>query len=230
MRLIITGCEYTGKTTLATKVGKWIERTMGPPIPQGMPPFHDHFTFPNINHGDLTDEECEQVSALSPRLKELIQNHQMIYHLNPSFYRDHDNIMVGFHIEDAVYGPLYYDYGHDGSRSFFATLIDSHIIDKAPYTVLVLLKASPVAIAERLRRNPHPRGVLQEKDIPHVLDRFDEEVGSSVLRYKLTLDTTETTPDETLDQFVEQIVPHLEESDRTRILARRALLGDSPPT
>ena len=85
MRLIITGCEYAGKTTLANGIARWKEAAMGPPIPPGMPGFHDHFALPDINHGDLTDEEAEQVWALSPRLKMLVQNHQVVYHLNPSF-------------------------------------------------------------------------------------------------------------------------------------------------
>ena len=53
MRLILVGCEYAGKTTLANHIAGWIERTLGPPIPQGMPPFHDHFAFPDIGHREF---------------------------------------------------------------------------------------------------------------------------------------------------------------------------------
>ena len=223
MRLIITGCEYSGTSTLAKNIAGWIEEMLGPPIPQGMPPFHDHFAFPDIGHGDLTEEEYVQVNALSPKLKAMIQNHQIMYHLNDAFYADHDNIMVGFHIEDAVYGPLYYDYGHDGSRSTIGRIIENHIMEIARDTVLVLLKASPEAIAKRLKDSPHPRGVLKEQDIEHVLARFDEEVASSTLRYRLTYDTTEMTPKEPLAQFVKDIGPHLSESDRSRLLVHKAL-------
>ena len=223
MRLIITGCEYTGKTTLANGIAKWIEETLGPPIPQGMPPFHDHFTFPDIAHGELTEEEYEQVRALSPRLKAMIQNHQILYHMNPAFYADHDNIMVGFHIEDAVYGPLYYGYGDDGSRSAIARSIENHIMEVARDTVLILLKASPETISKRLKESPHPLGVLREQDIENVLARFAEECASSTLRYRLTYDTTETSIDETLQQFAKDIGPHLSERDRSRLLAHRAL-------
>ena len=222
MRLIITGCEYTGKTTLANAVGDWIVKTLGPPKPVGMPLFHDHFTFPDIGHGPLTDDEYDQVNALSPKLKSMIQNHQILYHLNPSFYRDHDNIMVGFHIEDAVYGPLYYDYGEDGSRTAVARLVENHINDAAPDTVLVLLKASPEVIARRMKEAPHPRGPVQEKDIEHVLARFDQEFGASLIRYRFTLDTSTATPDETLAEFVELMRSHMSESDRTRLLAFQA--------
>jgi hypothetical protein len=225
MRLIITGCEYSGTSTLAKNVAGWIEETLGPPIPQGMPPFHEHFALPDIGHGDLTEEEYVQVNALSPKLKAMIQNHQIMYHLNDAFYTDHDNIMVGFHIEDAVYGPLYYDYGHDGSRSTIGRNIENHIMEVARDTVLVLLKASPEAIAKRLKESPHPRGVLKEQDIEYVLARFDEEFAASTLRYRLTYDTTDMTPDETLAQFAKDIGPHLSESDRSRLLAHKALQG-----
>ena len=218
MRLILVGCEYAGKTTLADEIVGWTRRTMG-----GGRPFHDHFTFPHISHWEQSDEECDQVLALTPKLKAQIQNHQLLYHLNPAFYGDHDNILVGFHIEDAVYGPLYYSYGEDGSRSMIARNLESHIMAVAPDTVLMLVKASPQVIAERMKRNPHPRGVLKEKDIDLVLQRFEEEYRNSILRYRITLDTSTATVEETLAQFVEQIGPHLAESDRTRLLAHRAL-------
>ncbi len=223
MRLILTGCEYTGKTTVAKEIASWIEKTMGPPIPQGMPPFHDHFTFPNIKHEELTDEECKQVWALSPRIKEQIQNHQVEYHQNEAFYRDHDNILVGFHIEEAVYAPIYYGYGVNGARSAWARSVDSQIMHKAPDTVLVLLKSSHQVIANRMKQNPHPKGILKEKDIDLVLKRFEEEYGNSLIRYRFSLDTSNSTASETLKQFVEFITPHLREDDRSRILIRRAM-------
>jgi len=189
MRLIITGCEYSGTSTLAKNVAGWIEETLGPPIPQGMPPFHDHFAFPDIGHGDLTEEEYVQVNALSPKLKAMIQNHQIMYHLNDAFYADHDNIMVGFHIEDAVYGPLYYDYGHDGSRSAIGRNIENHIMKVARDTVLVLLKASPEAIAKRL---------------------IDYGLHAPTVSFPvigtLMIEPTESEPKEELDRFVDALV------------------------
>jgi shikimate kinase len=223
MRLILIGCEYAGKTTLAGEIGKWKDRTLGPNTPKGMANFHDHFTFPNISHGELTEEEYDQLSALSPRLKSGLQNHQILYHLNPAFYGDNDNSMIGFHIEDAVYGPIYYDYGHDGVGSHIARSVETHILGMAPDTVLVLLKATPEVIAERMRKNPHARGVLKEKDIEHVLQRFEEEYAASLLRYRLQYDTTSATVEETLAEFVEDIQSHLTEADRTRLIARHIL-------
>ena len=217
MRLIITGCEYTGKTTLANEIARWKEATMGPPIPPGMPGFHDHFALPEINHGDVTDEEAEQVWALSPRLKMLVQNHQVVYHLNPSFYADHDNILVGFHIEDAVYAPRYYGYGEGGERSHWARIVEGEIVGKAFETILVLLTASPETIRERMRADPHPRGLVKDEDVEEVLADFETEFGKSILRYKFALDTSNSTPEETLERFLELATPMLRDSDRLRM-------------
>ncbi len=217
MRLIITGCEYAGKTTLANEISKWKDRTMGPPIPPGMPDFHDHFTLPEIAHGETTDEEVAQVWALSPRLKMMVQNHQAGYHLNPAFYADHDNILVGFHIEDVVYAPRYYGYGGDGDRAHWARIVEGEIVGKAFDTILLLLTASPETIRERMRANPHPRGLVKDEDVEDVLQAFEEEFGNSILRYKFSLDTSNSTVQETLDQFVELAMPMLRDSDRLRI-------------
>ena len=42
MRLIVIGCEYTGKTTLAARILQWIETNMGHPLCG----WHDHFVLP----------------------------------------------------------------------------------------------------------------------------------------------------------------------------------------
>ena len=219
MRLIIVGCEYTGKTTLVKNVHRWIERSMGPPIV----PYHDHFTLPHMTHDEMTDEEYEQVSALSPRLKSIIQNHQIMYHLNSAFYADHDNIMVGFHIENAVYGPLYYGYEDDGTPAAIARSVESNIMQHAHDTIIVLLRASAEVVASRMRDNPQPHGVLQEEHIELVLQQFEEEYGRSLIRYRFALDTSESMAEETFQQFLTNVLPLLREADHIRILARRAV-------
>jgi thymidylate kinase len=223
MRLILVGAEYTGKSTLVEEIAKWGERTLGPRIPTGMRPYHDHFTLPEI--AELSEEEFDQVEALSPTLKLMFLTYQIGEHLHSNFVLDHDHILVGFHIEDAIYGPLYYGYGMDGSRSRYARAVETEIMEKAPDTVLVLLKASAEVIAKRMRENPHPRGVLKEKDIEHVLQRFEEEYASTLLRYHFTLDTTAATVDETLNEFVELMLPQLTVNDRLRMLTRQQPLG-----
>ena len=112
MKLIITGCEYSGTTTLAKGVCKWAESVMG-----GRFEFHDHWKIPNIAcypgvaaPSALTEAEQQEILALSPKFKEMLQRQSIIMHL-PTGDQGPDYIMVGFHIEDTVYAPLYFDYG-----------------------------------------------------------------------------------------------------------------------
>ena len=135
--------------------------------------------------------------------------------------------MVGFHIEEAVYAPLYYGYGGPGEyadRRVLARSVEAHIMEKAPETVLILLKASAEVIARRMRENPHPKGLLQEQDIEYVLRRFEEEYNSSLIRKRFALDTSEATIDDTFSEFVTNIQLHLTDDDRLRIL------GGATPT
>ena len=218
MKLILVGCEYAGKTTLANEIVKWIDHTMG-----GARGFHDHFTIPP---SELTEEDQEQFLGLSPRLKEQFQRYVIDYHLQPAFYSDPDHNLVGFHIEEAVYAPLYYGYGGKGQyaeRTTLARAVEKTIMQKAPDTVLILLNASAEVIAKRMRENLHPRPVVLEQDIAHVLQRFDEEYQNSLIRRKFVLDTTTTTVAETLQQFATQIEPYLTDTDRLRMLAHKAL-------
>ena len=57
MRLIIVGCEYSGKTTLVNEIVKWRNELMGPPTPKGIVEFHDHFTLPWVGHWDEISEK-----------------------------------------------------------------------------------------------------------------------------------------------------------------------------
>ena len=110
MRLILVGCEYSGTTTLSEAISEWAKEVMG-----GGFRFHDHWKVPHVSHPPgLTAEEQEQFLALSPNLKEMFQRYHMEYHLSPSFYGDPHHNSVGFHIDEAVYAPLYYGYGGAG--------------------------------------------------------------------------------------------------------------------
>ncbi|MDA1349614.1 MAG: hypothetical protein O3A47_12240, partial [Chloroflexi bacterium] len=109
MNLVIAGCEYSGASTLAAAVAGWIERTMG-----GRPEIHDHFKLPNIacyRNGKaaepLTEAERRHILSLSPKLKEMLQRQDMVYHL-PATTTAQDYILVGYHVEDAVYGPMFF--------------------------------------------------------------------------------------------------------------------------
>ena len=96
MRLIIAGCEYSGTTTLANAIGEWAEQTLG-----GRPGIHDHFKGPPEK--GLTAEEEAQFEALGPRPHEMFQRYQIEYHLQPGFFAYPDHVLVGMHLEDAVY-------------------------------------------------------------------------------------------------------------------------------
>ena len=90
MQLVLIGCEYSGTTTLARSVFDWINANLD----GGMPFFHDHWKLPFTSghqEHDLplapTEEEQEQVLALSPKLKEMYNRYSLYYHARPSSFR-----------------------------------------------------------------------------------------------------------------------------------------------
>lgn len=226
MNLILVGCEYAGTTTIAEAVREWGQRLFGAELG-----FHDHFKIPHVSHPPgLTAEEQQQFLALSPNLKEMFQRYHVDYHLQPSFYADNDHNMVGFHIDEAVYAPLYYGYGlasEYGDRVETVRHVEHALLTAAPDTVLILVKASRDAIAMRMKDDPHENQLVQEKDIDHVLKRFEEEYARSQIRRKFVLDTTSATVEETMVEFDANIRPHLTEDDRMRMMVhqRRARPG-----
>ena len=94
-------------------------------------------------------------------------------------------------------------------------------MDRAPNTVLVLVKASPEVIASRMKENPHRFPIVQEKDIEYVLGRFEDEYNKPLIRNKFALDTSTATVDETLAEFALAIKPHLTEADPAKMIAHR---------
>ena len=217
MRLILTGCEYAGTTTLVNNICDWLERVMGTPASP-----HDHFKVPHLSHASLTAQEQEQILALSPLLKEQYQRYHVDYHVGDQFYREAPHhIVVGLHFDEAVYAPLYYGYGGAGAhfdRRILARQVESRLMEVAPDTVVVLVKASAEVIAQRMQGTPHPHGLLREEDIEAVLQRFEDEYHQSILRHKFVLDTSAATPEETLAEFQRQIAPYLSDGDRLRLL------------
>ena len=220
MRLILTGCEYAGTTTLVNNICDWLERAMGTPASP-----HDHFKFPDLSHAPLSADEQQQLLGLSPLLKEQYQRYHVDYHVGDQFYREAaHHIVVGLHFDEAVYAPLYYGYGGVGApfdRRLLARQVESRLMEVAPDTVVVLVKASPQVIAQRMREAPHPHGLVREEDIEAVLGRFEDEYHQSVLRLKFELDTSESTPEETLAEFQRQVAPYLSDGDRLRLLMHR---------
>ena len=223
MKLILVGCEYTGKTTLVGGVQDWIEANMGDKA--GV---HDHFTIPYIAHRDMSDEERQQVLGLSPGLKEEFQRYMIIYHLQSGFLTMPHHLLVGFHIEEAVYAPRYFGYGRPGEyseRTGLARSVEKDLLAVAPETVLVLLRASAEVIRGRMKEQTRPHGLVKEGEVEQVLELFEEQYDKTMIRKKFALDTSDTTVEETLAQFVEQVRPHLTESDRLRMLTHTSTLG-----
>ena len=140
---------------------------------------------------------------------------------------------MGHAIEEAVYAPLYYGYGGkdsgaprrspEGARTEMARIMEKKILELAPNTVLVLMKASPEVIRSRMEEDPTTkpgeptRGVVFQEDVEHVLGRFQEEYEWSLIQNKFVLDTTSASVEETFSEFLEKHDPYTTEADRLRM-------------
>ncbi len=226
MKLIITGCEHVGKTTLAAGVSRWLAELTG-----YSRSFHDHFTLPSP---EVAGEDRELFMRMSPAFKERFQRYQMAYHAGGAFLSGDDHLLVGYHIEEAVFAPLYYGYGGRGEyadRSVYARRVEQDITKHAPDTILALLTARPEVIRERMARDPMPRdqkgrrpGVLREEDVEHVLQRFREEFAASLIRRKFVIDNSDLSPGEALSEFTWKAQKFLSREDRIRVAARQVLV------
>ena len=255
MNLIVIGCEYAGKTTLAVGVSKWMIESMG----LNMVTWHDHYVVPRSASSSTSegghlivmrpgadapdtafgahvvreaDEEGEreaelqrEVLGLSPPLLEQFQRHMIWRHLHHSLVRDqHDYLSIGFYYADAVYAPLYYGFGEPGSfadRTRRARHWDAEMLRMAPDTVIVLVKAAPAVIRERMKAAPRPRMLLKEPDVERVLERFEREYDDSLFMRRISLDTSEASAAQTLARFVDEMRPHLSQVDLLRMTAAR---------
>lgn len=238
MQLVLTGCAYAGKTTLAVEISRWMIREMGLPFVR----WHNHFVVPRLDQhliveadpgsGDLPGkhgedlnsvEDEEQIMSLRPSVLEQLQRHNVWRHMHPDMFGPReDTLTIDFYYADAVYAPLYYGYGEPGSfsdRRRRAREWDHHMLVQAPDAVLVLLEASPSAIRERMSAAPRPREILQSQDVETVLQGFRREYDDSLVRRRFVLDTTEGSPRETMDEFLRLMRPNLTEWDLLRMAA-----------
>lgn len=198
MRIIAIGCEYTGKTTLLEGLMKWgDERGIHHHL-------DDHFSIPDRQF--LKKEEKEAMLKLLPVLKERFQRFQVVYHVRLLHKYEHI-LLGGFHIEEAIYGPLYYYPGLSfrWAREFEAEMPDD--------TILVLLTARSEIIQKRMVETPHEYTLIKKEDIPRLLSQFQEEFAASWTKHKIRIDTSDLTPDELLAKFLELSVPHLNARD-----------------
>lgn len=197
MRVIAAGCEYAGVTTLIDEIAKWgAARGIHHHL-------DDHFTIPDAFH--LSPEEQQGMLEMLPAIKERFQRFQIAYHV--LLLRRYEHILLGgFHIEEAVYGPRYYYPGLRTEIRKFETEMPGDLI-------LVHLTARAEVIRARMAAAPHPHLLVPDEDVPRVLDGFREAVAASWIRRKVEIDTSELTPEQLLEAFLERSFPHLNERD-----------------
>jgi hypothetical protein len=224
VRLIIIGPEYAGKTTLANNIRAWMKERMGDATVM----LHDHF-LPSIGEGRRgisPEEEEAEFLRLKPFALEMYMRYMIYYHLGHHFYSDNDHLVINWYYGDAVYAPMYFGYGGPGEnadRRIMARSHDAKVMSLAPDTVLVHLTASPEAIRERMRLEPRPGSRLRDEDIEVICDSFAAEFAGTLIRRRIALDTTNATPHETFEAFLENMGPHVTTADRLRLVSNQAL-------
>ena len=214
MRVILTGVEYAGKSTLAAALRTWGQEVSGFS-------FHmdDHFTIPDAEL--KTDEEKRHAMTAPPANKERFQRFQIYYHLHLLHVYD-DICLVGFHSEEAVYGPRYYYPGLGGPRSTSGLPQDYHrqIEHEFPRdTIYCLVTARPEVLRERARANPHPYQLVPEAELEEVQGLFEREWTACWLKRKFRLDTSDLTPDQLVPAFLAAAKRHLSSQDLMRLQA-----------
>jgi broad-specificity NMP kinase len=224
MKLLIVGCDYTGKTSLAKKVVEWMHANLGSRYAMDVAVgAHDHFTFPNP---ELPPEERSKLPLLGPMAREQYQRYMIAYHLGSAFWKeDNDLVLVGFHFTEAVYTPLYYGYGQPGAfaaRSGEARVIETHIMESDSRTVMVYLRSRADVIRKRMRERPNPDSPLLEGDVERVLEAFEVEFNSTFIRRRFAIDTSDLSVDETFDRWLKTMDSYFSETDWLRILGHTA--------
>ena len=108
-----------------------------------------------------------------------------------------------------------------------ARWIDEDVLKLLPDMVMVLIKASPEAIRERMAKGDspfpgrHKDTYFRAEDAEQVLELFQEQYDVSLIKRKLEIDTTNASVVESLHEFVGKIAPFVTNADRLRILAHR---------
>lgn len=200
MRVILIGGEYAGKSTLGSGLREWgLERGFR---------FHldDHFTVPDASL--RTDEEPRYALGAPSAMKERFQRFQIYYHLHLLQIYD-DICLVGFHSEEAVYGPRY---SYPGGR--LAQDYHRQIEAEMPRdTLLCLLTARPEAIRARMAAAPHVYQTVPDADVEEVQAAFERELAACWLKRKFRLDTSDLSPEQVVPAFLTAAKAYLRERD-----------------
>ena len=204
MRVIAVGCEYSGVTSLLNGLRDWGAK-------RGLH-FHldDHFSIPDRYH--LGPEEQQVMANLPPVLKERFQRMQLVYHIRVANRHEHC-LLGGFHIEEGIYGPLYYypDLASEDKRQYE--------VEMPADAILVHLTARPEVIGARMSSDRHDFNLIREADVDDLLERFKREYAASWLNHKIEIDTSELTPRQLLDTYLERVKPHLNTRDMLSVIA-----------
>jgi len=218
MHVILMGCEYAGKSTLAQNLSRLITEEMDDPLPMHQNGWHDHFVLPfsstSIGEGD---EDAEQILQMKPSLLEKFSRYLTYYHFQHVISTDNHHLLTNWYYGDAVYAPLYYGYGAPGAyadRQAMARMLDAEVMRSMPDMVLVQMVAGPETIRRRMQEGRHEYCFLKEEDVETVLRRFREEYQASLIRRKFTLDTSGRSSEETFAEFMQQMKTHLNTRDR----------------
>ena len=232
MNLLLIGCEWAGKHTLGDQIAKWwCEKTGGEynPPPEGVH-YHDHFTVPHVvhigGHDDHKEQSEKDILNMNPGLLEHFQRFQIEYHFQRAFVGGGDHWNIDWYYADAVYAPFYWGYGRPGEyadRRETRVHWDKDVMETMPDCILVLIKASPDAIKQRmsdgisLYPGRHANTMFKSEDAEYILGRFQEEFDNSLIRQRFAIDTTDSTLEESLQEFTTKVEPYLTDGDRARM-------------
>ncbi len=200
MRSIFVGIEYAGKTTLINLLTEYYHRLRVPTHND------DHFTIPDAT---LSPESRALMIDFPDDVKERLQRMQIYYHIG--IIRNYANpLIAGWYIEEAVYAsmyggdvdsPYYKNYAYQHQQQYESQVAESHL----PDVVLIHVTASDEAIRTRMDADPHEYQIVKKNDISEVKRRFDTEVEKSLFSQtgrKIVLDTTEKSPQQSLDELL----------------------------
>jgi len=222
----MVGAEYSGTTTISKAFIDWIKSNLGKTVI-----FHDHWKIPEIaGHPPnetpntmLTSIEQKQVLESTSPVKELLMRYALYYH-TPHSYESNDQfgLYVGYYFDDLIYGPKYFDYGkpnQPGDRLLEKLKIEQNIIKFSPDTVIALIKCNEIETKQRIEKTPHKKQMAGGNDIKSLAHRFQKEFDSSLIANKITIDTSNSTIDQSVSELVYKLQPFFSRDDRIRLLS-----------